>query len=450
MSTPVITGQVVHGDKRGRQLGFPTANVRVPADAVPAFGVYAGLLDGAPAAVSVGVRPTFGDGLEPLLEAHLLDFDGDLYGRQVAVELLGFVRAERSFPVVDELVEQMRDDVRAVRALVAQHRREVALRVTAASEALREGRMVVVEDDAAGSGGAWMVVAAEHADASAVNRMATAARGLVELALTPERCRRLGLDVQSGGGQRASGRALTCSIEARRGVTTGISAADRAVTIAAATAPQATDDDVVVPGHVFPLRTAEGGVLERAGYAETAVDLVRIAALAPAAVACAMLGEDGELADAAAVAEHARVHGLRVVAVSDVVGYRRAIADDDERSGPIDLGCFRVVAVPDRDGRCHVAHLCGDVAGRADVGLRLVGGPDGGAPGALAEALSAVALEGPSVVLQLADGAWDDGEAPAPLLAALLRGLAVRGVRSVGIDRPRFSAADVGRAIDLG
>jgi riboflavin kinase/FMN adenylyltransferase len=116
-----ITGVVVQGDQRGRELGFPTANVRLPSGfEAPGFGVYAGLVNGRPAAISVGVRPTFGAGLEPLLEAHLLDFSGDLYGETVHVELLQLIRNELKFTDVAELVAQMHDDVEQVRSIIAE------------------------------------------------------------------------------------------------------------------------------------------------------------------------------------------------------------------------------------------------------------------------------------------------------------------------------------------
>jgi riboflavin kinase/FMN adenylyltransferase len=112
-----IVGPVVHGDKRGRQLGFPTANVEIEGADIE-FGVYAAKVDGRPAAVSVGVRPTFGEGLRPLAEAHLLDFDGDLYGRTIRIELLERVRGELAFEGVDALVAQIHDDVRVVRSIL--------------------------------------------------------------------------------------------------------------------------------------------------------------------------------------------------------------------------------------------------------------------------------------------------------------------------------------------
>lgn len=115
----VLRGTVIHGDKRGRELGFPTANVALTPATAPAYGVYAATLDGRPAAVSVGVRPTFGTGLEPLLEAHVLDFSGDLYGREVEVVLVERIRDELAFSSVAELCERIAADVRAVRDISA-------------------------------------------------------------------------------------------------------------------------------------------------------------------------------------------------------------------------------------------------------------------------------------------------------------------------------------------
>lgn len=114
-------GPVVSGDKRGRELGFPTANLRCDAGDCPPFGVYAARVDGRPAAVSVGIRPTFGEGLEPLLEAHILDFSGDLYGQEVTVELFEFIRPEERFTDIAALVRRIRDDVDEVRRLEREH-----------------------------------------------------------------------------------------------------------------------------------------------------------------------------------------------------------------------------------------------------------------------------------------------------------------------------------------
>jgi riboflavin kinase / FMN adenylyltransferase len=115
----VIRGTVVHGEKRGRVLGFPTANVRIPlAVQPPAYGIYAGLADGRWAAISVGVRPTFGDGLEPMVEAHLLDWHGDLYGREIEVALYERIRPELKFATVEELVAEIQRDVNRVREIM--------------------------------------------------------------------------------------------------------------------------------------------------------------------------------------------------------------------------------------------------------------------------------------------------------------------------------------------
>lgn len=322
----VISGEVIHGDQRGRLLGFPTANVRIPAGAVTRLGVYAGRLDGAPAAVSVGVRPTFGAHLEPMLEAHVLDFSGDLYGRRVNVELLEFVREEAAFDGAAALVRQMERDVRQVRELLADHDREAAHRAEVAIDALRAGEMVVLDGSANGYCASHLVIAADHADAAAINTMATDARGLVALAMTATRCDQLGLPLQRGGSQESSGRPFGLSIEARHGVTTGISAEDRAVTVAAAIRPDASAEEIVVPGPVFPMRAADGGVLERAQDVEAAIDLARLGGGTPAAVICTLLDDAGDVADRQSAAAYADRRGLPIVAPADVVVYRRAAA----------------------------------------------------------------------------------------------------------------------------
>ncbi len=323
MTARVITGDVLHADQRGRLLGFPTANVRLGDDPVPRFGVYAGRLDGHPAAVGVGMRRTFGADPEPLLEAHLLEFSGDLYGRRVRVELLELVRGEVT---ADALAAEIAAAVPAVRARLDEHDRASAVRVERAVAALREGRVVVLDGSAVGHGASQLVVAGDHADATTINRLAAEARGLVALAMPASRCERLGLEPQRSGGHDGSGRPFTLSIEARRGVTTGISAQDRAVTVAAAIAPDATADDLVVPGHVFPVWTVAGGVLERPDAGEAAVDLLRLAGGTAAAVLCTMLDPRGEVAGPQELAAYARAHDAPRVSLGDVVAVRRAHA----------------------------------------------------------------------------------------------------------------------------
>lgn len=297
-------GRVVHGFARGRELGFPTANVGLPDHLDVPYGVYAGRVDGHPAAISVGVRPTFDDGDQPMLEAHLLDFDGDLYDREVAVELLSYRREEQRFGDVADLVAQIRRDVEDVRGLL------LGDTLATAVDRLRGGGRVVLRDDR--SDVAYLLVTAEHCDADAVNQMAHHARGLICLALPADHCDRLGLpelrrDESAYPAAPRVPRAavdhlpFTRSIEARHGVTTGISTADRARTIAVAAAPDATADDVVVPGHVFPLRARRGATGDLVGVAEAAVTLAELAGGTPAAVVCAVLDDAGEIARGAAL-----------------------------------------------------------------------------------------------------------------------------------------------------
>lgn len=319
----VLSGKVVHGDQRGRLLGFPTANVRIAGPRVPRFGVYAGRLDGHPAAVSVGVRPTFGSDLEPMIEAYLLDFEGDLYGRHVCVELLEFIRGEEKFDSTEALVQQIQDDVALVHGVTSARRLAAVERVERAIDELAGGAMVVLDGSAIGHGVSHLVVAGDRADERAINRMAADARGLVSLAMPASRCDRLGLLEQPAGRHDSSGRSMALSFEARHGVTTGISARDRAVTVAAAIAPNATAHDVVVPGHVFPERAADGGVVETLDTPEAAVDLMKAAGMSAAAVLCAMLDDDGEIADREAAMRYAQVRRLTAVTPGDVLAYRR-------------------------------------------------------------------------------------------------------------------------------
>lgn len=373
-------GVVVRGDARARELGFPTANVGLPAGAGrPAFGVYAGRVDGRPAAISIGVRPTFDDGLSPLVEAHILDFSGDLYGREVEIELLAFVRDEQRFADVSALLAQVRSDVRAVRSVldVDQGSTSTHSDVLDAVEHLRRGGTVVVYDGAEASAShavGHFVVAAKRCHADHVNLMAREARGLVCLALSPERCDRLDLQPMRTG-ESATEQAFTVSIEARDGVTTGISTADRARTVQAATAPGASARDLVVPGHVFPLRARSGGVLARAGVPEAAVDLARLAGCGEAAVTCAVLDDAGDVADREELAHLAERLLLPIVTVAELVAFR---TENDPGLGPaveisLPAGLEDVGGAAHRElgtGRRHLALWRGDVAG-ADAMLRV-------------------------------------------------------------------------------
>src|SRR5262245_31288586 len=192
-----------------------------------------------------------------------------------------------------------------------------------AIEECRRGRFVVVVDDEPGDGDGALAIAAEFADAAAVNFMATHARGLVCLCLTGERCDALGLRPMVDRNELPSGAAFTVSIEAREGVTTGISAGDRARTIAVAIDPASGPDDLVQPGHVFPLRARPGGVLQRMALTEAAVDLARLAGPTPAGVICKVMNEDGTMARLPESAAYCSRHGLRLVTIADLIEHRR-------------------------------------------------------------------------------------------------------------------------------
>lgn len=187
---------------------------------------------------------------------------------------------------------------------------------------LREGRMVVTCDR--DGVGAQLIVAAERADAAAVNFMAREARGLICLALTPDRCDELGLELMQDGATRAdAAKRFTVSIEAREGVSTGISAADRARTIAVAIDPGSGRDDLVVPGHVFPLRTAAGGLAEQRGGAEAALELVRAAGLLPAAVLCEIIDDQGAAMLRPELDDYCARHRLRLVSIPRLIDHVR-------------------------------------------------------------------------------------------------------------------------------
>lgn len=198
-------------------------------------------------------------------------------------------------------------------------------RVLKAIDAIKLGQMVIMVDDEDRENEGDLVFAAEFVDPAKVNFMVREARGLVCLTLDPATVDRLHLPLMSSGtGLATAGRmtAFTVSIEARRGVSTGISAHDRAETIRVAINPQATPDDIVVPGHIFPLRAVAGGVLERAGHTEGSVDLCRLAGLRSAAVICEIMKDDGSMARRSDLDVFAERHGLVLVSIADVIQFR--------------------------------------------------------------------------------------------------------------------------------
>lgn len=249
-------------------------------------------------------------------------------------------------------------------------------RVEDAIEDIRQGRMVIVCDDEDRESEGDLVVAAQFADATAINFMARHARGLICLALTPERCDELGLDLMAAKNEAQFETAFTVSIEAREGVTTGISAADRAQTVKVAIDPRSGPRDVVVPGHVFPLKAKKGGVLERTGHTEASVDLARLAGLHPSGVICEVMNDDGSMARVADLVPYAEEHGLKMITVADLIAYRRKHDRLVERVVDINLptafGTFTAVGYRSLvDDKHHVALVKGDVAGKEDVLVRV-------------------------------------------------------------------------------
>ncbi|MBI2605641.1 MAG: 3,4-dihydroxy-2-butanone-4-phosphate synthase [Deltaproteobacteria bacterium] len=191
-----------------------------------------------------------------------------------------------------------------------------------AISALRRGEMIILVDDEDRENEGDLVVAAEKITPEAINFMARHGRGLICLAMAPGMVERLSLPMMTTRNQSTYGTAFTVSIEARKGVTTGISAADRARTVRVAVAKNAKPEDVIMPGHIFPLRAREGGVIERGGQTEGSVDLARLAALQPAAVICEIMNEDGSMARLPALQRFARKYHIAIVSVKDLVAYR--------------------------------------------------------------------------------------------------------------------------------
>jgi 3,4-dihydroxy 2-butanone 4-phosphate synthase/GTP cyclohydrolase II len=245
-----------------------------------------------------------------------------------------------------------------------------------AIEEIRNGRFVVVVDDEDRENEGDLTIAAQFVTPEAINFMATHGRGLICLCLTPERCVELGLRQMTDQNEAPLATAFTVSVEARHGVTTGISAADRAHTIHVAIDPSTRPHDLVSPGHVFPLRARPGGVLQRSGQTEAAVDLARLAGLTPAGVVCEIMNDDGTMSRVADLIPFCERHGLKLVTVADLIEYRRRTERLVERVVsvrlPTDFGEFQAVAYREvLTGREHVALVRGDVDGADDVLVRV-------------------------------------------------------------------------------
>ena len=239
--------------------------------------------------------------------------------------------------------------------------------VTEAIAEIRAGRMVVVVDDEDRENEGDLTLAAEFVTPEAINFMARFGRGLICLTLTEERADALRLGPMTQDNTSRFGTAFTESIEAREGVTTGISAADRAHTIRVAIDPGSTAHDLARPGHVFPLRARKGGVLVRAGQTEASVDLARMAGLIPAGVICEIMNEDGTMARVPDLVEFCRVHSMKMVTVADLIRYRlqneKYVQRVAEAQLPTEFGEFRMISYESEveGGESHVALVYGDV-----------------------------------------------------------------------------------------
>jgi 3,4-dihydroxy 2-butanone 4-phosphate synthase/GTP cyclohydrolase II len=241
---------------------------------------------------------------------------------------------------------------------------------------IKAGRMVVVCDDEDRENEGDLTMAAQFATPEAINFMAREGRGLICLTLTGERCEELGLDLMSARNESTFGTAFTMSIEAREGIRDGISAADRAHTIAVAIDATKGATDLVQPGHVFPLRAKPGGVLERTGQTEASIDLARLAGLQPSGIICEVMLDDGTMARVADLTGYCEQHGLKMITVADLIAYRRRHDKLVERvvdaRMPTAFGDFQVFGYRALiDNKHHVAMVKGDVSGDEPVLVRV-------------------------------------------------------------------------------
>jgi 3,4-dihydroxy 2-butanone 4-phosphate synthase/GTP cyclohydrolase II len=251
--------------------------------------------------------------------------------------------------------------------------------VREAIDVIRSGGLVIVADDEDRENEGDLVCAAEHVTPEMINFMATHGRGLICLTLAPEIADRLDLPLMSDGrGQDPNGTAFTVSIDAtaEMGVSTGISASDRACTIQMAVNPSSKPSDFIRPGHVFPLRAKVGGVLQRVGQTEASMDLARLAGLAPAGVICEILNDDGTMARRPELEKFSAQHDMPFITVAQIVAYRlkneRLVSRVAEAALPTPYGEFRVVGYSNLvDDREHIALVCGEVAGFDDVLVRV-------------------------------------------------------------------------------
>ncbi len=282
----------------------------------------------------------------------------------------------------------------------------------------RNGRMFILVDHEDRENEGDLVIPAQMCTPNAINFMATHGRGLICLSMTGERIDALGLNLMSQNNASRHTTAFTVSIEAREGVSTGISAADRALTVSVAINPSKGPQDIATPGHIFPLRAREGGVLVRAGHTEAAVDISRLAGLNPSGVICEIMNEDGTMARLPDLVGFAQRHGLKIGTISDLIAYRRRhdnlVRATDERVVTSEFGgdwTMRIFTDQTMDAE-HIAFIKGDITTPEPVLVRMhtldplldiAGlGPHGRAD-EFADAMRLIAEEGRGVVVLLRD-----------------------------------------------
>jgi 3,4-dihydroxy 2-butanone 4-phosphate synthase/GTP cyclohydrolase II len=280
----------------------------------------------------------------------------------------------------------------------------------------RNGRMFILVDDEDRENEGDLVIPAQMATPDAINFMAKHGRGLICLALTRQRVEQLDLKLMSQANASRLQTAFTVSIEARDGVTTGISAPDRARTVSVAIDPTKGPDDIVIPGHVFPLMARDGGVLVRSGHTEAAVDIARLAGLNPSGVICEIMNDDGTMARREDLIAFAQFHGLKIATIADLIAYRRRHDRTVERTfdQPFETlfgGTFRLLVYNNKVSNIeHLAFVKGDVAGPKPPLVRMhamnmlddmFGSVKSGRAGMLRAAFEAVAKAGRGVVVVL-------------------------------------------------
>ena len=285
-------------------------------------------------------------------------------------------------------------------------------------EDIRNGRMVILVDDEDRENEGDLVVAAQMATPEVVNFMARYGRGLICLAMTSQRVDQIGLSLMSHENRTRHHTAFTVSIEAREGVTTGISASDRARTISVAIDPTKSRDDIVTPGHVFPLVAQDGGVLERAGHTEASVDIARLAGLNPSGVICEVMNDDGTMARLPDLVPFAQFHGLKIATIADLIAYRRRHDNMVERTLETPMtrrhgGEFKLIVYINKvSGAEHVALVKGDITTPEPVLVRMhalnilddvLHDETAGRGGEIESALRIVGEEGRGVVVLIRD-----------------------------------------------